>query len=87
MDSRGPYQAGTILRFKKEVTVIILRDDDLSEHTIEPGIECVVHSTSPPKVDIVGDNATKILRVELESDVVWSEYFEIIKYKHLRVVK
>lgn len=84
---RGPYQEGTILRFKKEVTVILLRDDNLSEHTVAPGIECIVHSIDPPKVDIVGDNALKVLRVELEPNVSWTEYFEIIKYKHLRVIK
>ena len=87
MDKKGPYEKGTILRFKKEVVVIVFRDDEPIEHTIEPGITCVVHSVCPPKVDIVGDNALKVLRVELEQDTEWSEYFEIIKYRHLRVIK
>ena len=87
MDKKGPYEKGTILQFKKEVVVIVFKGEEMVEHVIEPGIQCVVHSLSPPKVDIVGDNASKVLRVELEYGSDWSEYFDIIKYRHLVVIK
>lgn len=87
MEKEGPYEKGTVLQFKKEVVVVVFKDDEMVEHTIEPGIQCVIHSIDPPKVDIVGDNSAKILRVELEPGSSWSEYFTIIKYRHLRVMK
>ena len=87
MGKEGLYQKGTVLQFKKEVVVIVIKEDEMVEHVIEPGIQCVIHSVAPPKVDIVGDNSSKILRVELEPASNWPDYFDIIKYKHLVVIK
>lgn len=87
MEKEGPYEKGTVLEFKKEVVIIVFKGEERVEHVIEPGIQCIVHSLSPPKVDIVGDNISKILRVELEDGTSWADYFDVIKYRHLRVIK
>ena len=87
MEKKGLYEKGTVLIFKKEVVVIVFKENEEVEHVIEPGIQCVLHSLYPPKVDIVGDNALKVLRVELEHGSKLSEYFDVVKYRHLTIVK
>ena len=86
MKKSGLYQVGTILRFKKPVSIIVFKEETVEEHIIEPGIQCVISELSPPKVDVVGDE--KILRVELDPQrTPWADYFDVVSFKHLRVIK
>ena len=86
MKGKGPFQIGTVLKFKRPVSIVVVKDDSLEEHLIDAGISCVIHSLDPPKVDIVGDE--KVLRVELDPwKTPWADFFEVISYRHLRVIK
>ena len=68
---------------------IIVFKEELSEtHTVEPGVECIITSVDDtPAVEITSDGVDNTLRLWLSPNVKWVEYFDVIQYKHLTVVK
>jgi len=82
------YEVGTRLRFRKPIDILVLKGDEQETHTIEPGIECEIVSVGEePAVEITSDAVLGVLRLWLSPDVDWPDYFDVIQYRHLIVVK
>lgn len=88
MQTQGPYEEGTCLKFRKALEIVVFREGKTEVHTIDPGIECTISDLSPfPSVSIESDALEAVLVVRLPENIEWANFFNIVKYRHLVVIK
>ena len=88
MYEQGPYEKGTFLRVKKSIEIIVFKEEKTESHTLEPGLRCTISDTGVfPAVSIESSELDAVLVVRLPEGFEWRDYFDIVRYRHLWVVK